>query len=111
MEQKPLQLIEKPNLVFKRGQKELYELICKNLAANKPITYEEARSIYFSKGCNVMQDGWPHWTFYDYETKTWHHRPWSEEAVKYNTFNWLTNNIGRLVVKGALRIIPQIELT
>lgn len=110
---KPLQLIQKSSLVFRRGQKELYELICQKLTVNQPITYEEARKIYFAHGCNLMMDGWPHSGHLvkvdgdDWKVKYF---PLTEDEVKYATFNWLTNNIGRLVVKGALKVIPMIQL-
>ena len=114
MSDKPLQLIQRTDLVFKRGQKDLYELICKKLEKNESITYEEARKIYFAKGCNIMKDGWPHWSYMvkNNDTGDWKHesKPMSEAQVKYLTFNWLTCNIGKLVVKGALKVIPMIEL-
>lgn len=111
---KPLQLIVRPNMTLSAAQQDLYTLVCEKLKVNKSITYEEAQKIYFEKGCKIMKDGWPHY-FYQVqnnETKQWedHSRPIHEDEVKYMTFNWLTFNIGKLVIKGYLKIIPQIEL-
>lgn len=116
MTDKPLQLIRRPNLVLTKAQVDLYALICVKLKSNEPILYEEAKDIYFAKACQNLRDGWPHWWNY------WGHkdekgewvgewRRYSDDMVKYTVFNWLTSNIGKLVMKGALKIIPQIELS
>jgi hypothetical protein len=115
MKEKPLQLIHKPNLIFRKGQKDLYELICAKLIKNEPLTYEEVRPIYFTHACNILKDGWPHSAYMtrNIETDQWENRYYklSEDEVKYATFNWLTRTIGVLVMKGALKIIPQIQLS
>lgn len=111
---KVFQLVKFSNLVLTPAQKDLYALICEKLKDNKPILYEEAKKIYFEKGCRTMRNGWPHWwwSVKNEETGNYEARyaPYTEEAVKYITFNWLTFNIGKLVVKGALKVIPQIKL-
>lgn len=115
MEEKPLQLIAKPTLTLRPAQQDLYKLICQKLKENKPIEYDEAKKIYFEKGCKNMINGWPHfsYSFWVEEEKRWQHKdiPFTEENVRCTVFTWLTFNIGRLVMKGALKIIPQIELT
>lgn len=111
---KPLQLIVRPNLTLRPAQESLYKLISQKLAENKSITYEEAQEIYFKQACRDMYNGWPHTSWYmkrDGELEYhWERTPISEEGVKFIVFQWLTFNIGRLVVKGYLKIIPQIEL-
>lgn len=111
---KPLQLIVRPNLTLRPAQESLYKLISQKLAENKSITYEEAQEIYFKQACRDMVNGWPHysWSTYNKETEKYdyHQTRLSEEFVKYTVFQWLTFNIGKLVVKGYLKIIPQIEL-
>jgi hypothetical protein len=115
MDEKPLQLIKRPNLVLREAQESLYVLICQKLKANEPITYEEAQKIYFEKSCRMMYNGWPHYCWYgkkDDETENTHHYSrLSDDNVKWLVANWLTSNIGKLVMNGALKIIPQIELT
>lgn len=111
---KPLQLIVRPNLTLRPAQESLYKLISQKLVENKSITYEEAQEIYFKQGCKMMKDGWPHYqSYHQNSTETvpqWHYYRLSEENVKYIVFQWLTFNIGKLVIKGYLKIIPQIEL-
>ena len=112
---KPLQLIVRPNLTLRPAQESLYKLISQKLVENKSITYEEARDIYFKQACQNMINGWPHYSYsvQDNETKNWirHHIRLSEANVKFTVFRWLTFNIGKLVIKGYLKIIPQVELT
>jgi hypothetical protein len=114
MEEKPLQLIIRPNLTLRPAQETLYKLISQKLKDNQSITYEEAQDIYFKQGCRNMINGWPHYSYsvQDNETKQWIRKDvrLSEEFVKYTVFQWLTFNIGKLVIKGYLKIIPQIEL-
>lgn len=115
MENKPLQLIKRPNLILTKGQKSLYELICLKIPANKPITYEEAKEIYITKVPHTMVNGQlaTYNPWYERNETGWNGKyiPLNDEQVKFAVLNWLTINIGRLVVKGALKIIPQIELT
>lgn len=110
------QLVKKPTLKLTKAQTDLYSLICDKLATNKPLEYEEVKQIYISKACQQVRDGKVYW--YNY----YHHKNekdeweggvsfYSEDVVKNIVFCWLTFNIGKLVMKGALKIIPQIQLT
>lgn len=112
---KNFQLIKKPTLRLTPSQKELYELVVKKIEKNKPILYEEAKNIYFTKSCRNMINGLPHYyTNYHHkdEKGEWvgGRKPYNEWMINTAVVDWLVRNLGILIIKGALKVIPQIEL-
>ena len=115
MAEKPLQLILRPSSRLSKAQKALYPLICKKLKTNTPITYKEAKKIYLTKACQQIVDGVPHhWNYWwrnEDGEMVGRYEPLQEDEIRARVFLWLTQNIGALVLRGYLKIIPQIELS
>jgi len=104
---------------FTTAQQQLYALICLKIKNNEKLLFEEARQIYIKYVNRYLIDGVPHhWNYwadrhlmsdgtYGYTSKL---EPMNDEEITFCTQEWLITNIGRLVIKGALDVIPQIEL-
>lgn len=106
---------------MRKGQASLFDLITEKLATNQSVTLAEARNIWVEQVCMHLIDGKPHGyrlhygspahdgtgTLIGYGTKL---QPLSQEEIDFNTMNWLTKNIGLLVMRGYLKVIPQIQL-
>lgn len=115
--QKSLSIIRRPNLT--NGQKDLYALIVDKLNGNEPIYFLEAKDIFIKKVCKQVYDGIPY-CFNIYANRyvddsgevnfKGGYEPMTEDEVTKRVLLWLTSNIGALVLKGYLKLIPQIEL-
>jgi hypothetical protein len=100
---------------LRRGQASLYDLIVSKLDTGERITLDEAENIWRTKVCRNMLKGVPHsYRFYPAEdgTNNWYGRydPMSRDEITFTVLNWLTKNIGILVIRGYLKVIPMIEL-
>lgn len=107
-------LIKRPNL--SKAQKPLFDLICKKLGNNQKLTLPEVKDIYLNYSCRDVRDGIPY--YYEY-CKSYDHKEnkciggYSPMPIKYAdmlTTMWLMHNIGALVLKGYLKVIPILEL-
>lgn len=105
-----------------QGQKVLYEVICDKLKSNSPIYTEEAISIWKDNVCRLEKDGVPcYWNWYHTNTgeldKDGHIvwkpglTPLTNSEITTRSLGWLMMSIGALVLKGYLKIIPQISLS
>lgn len=108
----PIQIYKKPKLT--QGQKLLYGLICEKLKTNKPIHFREAKTIYIEQVCKDVRNGvvyWHNWWWCnEKDEQVGRYEPLPEELVPQRVLLWLTSNIGSLVLKGYLKVIPSIEL-
>ena len=98
-----------------KAQKYLYSLICKKLKKEEKLTFEEAKKLYLGYVNRYMIEGVPHKTNYWVPTEepgqyTSRLEPMTQEEIDWATSFWLTANIGRLVLKGYLQVMPMIEL-
>lgn len=119
---KPLKrgLILRRNYHLTKGQVGLYELVCKKLKTQEPITFNEAKDIFINKVARDVRNGIMYredYHFIKIETDgkierkiKWFSRPMTDWEIKNRVSLWLVNGIGSLVLKGALKVIPAIEL-
>lgn len=108
-------IINKTNLTD--GQRCLYGVICEKLKSDTPIYAEEAVKMWLE---NVSRanfiNGEPHtyeyYGRYDDIQKKWVPcwRKLSDWEIKTRSITWLMAAIGALVLKGYLKIIPQLEI-
>lgn len=109
--QKALDIIKRPHL--SKGQKVLYSLICKKLEREERLTFQEAKDIYINNSCRDVRDGIPY--RYDYYHRNAEDKivgaciPMEEWYLSQIVMMWLTHNIGCLVLKGYLKVIPTID--
>jgi len=113
---KALQIVKRPNLT--KAQKSLFALICDKLKTDEKILYNEAEEIWVKKVCREVRNGVPH--YYNYYKDRYEedgevkfkggYEPLPEQWIVQRVLLWLTSNIGSLVLKGYLEVIPQIEL-
>jgi hypothetical protein len=102
------------------AQKSLYELICRKLHSGDAITISEAKDIWLRQVHSNWKwsDGKPtHYVSvprykedgkFDYWTTEL--QPFKHEEMLKTVLLWLTHNIGMMVIKGHLKVIPQIEI-
>lgn len=114
MIEKPLLIKQKNNL--RDGQRSLYELICKKIKENCNLTYEEAKQLYIKFGCQTVFDGVPKyqcclWSKDEHGMMRYEWREQKGEILRLNVLNWLTRNIGLLVIRGYLQVLPALDLT
>lgn len=110
---KPVLVVSRSTL--RRGQASLYDLIIVKLKSGDPITLEEAKDIWLTKVCRKMYNGVPHRTMYGYwEDGEWrqHFRdvPMTDTDITFAVLDWLTRNLGLLVMRGYLKVIPMVQL-
>lgn len=115
---KPVLAVSRTSL--RKGQASLYDLLAAKLKSGEAVTIKEARGIWLTKVCRKMYGGVPHRTDY-YAEKIlnergdivgWHAKdvPMTDEEVMFTVMNWLTKNIGILVIRGYLKAIPMVRL-
>lgn len=114
---KSLSIIKKP--LTNKSQKALYAFILEKIKLNEPLKMNEITSLWIQHVCKNIIDGVPHyWDYwanpYKAEDGVTKHRgaykPHSKEFIEKLSVIWLTRTIGVLVMKGLLKIIPQIEI-
>lgn len=98
------------------AQASLYDLIVEKVKNNQSVEYAEAENIWIDKACRNVTNGVPYgYRYYPLHdgTNNWSSRlePLDDKEIAFNVMNWLTRNIGILVLKGYLEVIPKIELT
>lgn len=111
---KGVMIIRRPNLTD--AQKPLFALICDKLCKGDKLTMPEIKQIYIKYACREVRNGvpyfWDYWKNYDYINKKsvggWVKRP--DKHLNQLVTMWLMNNIGSLVLKGYLKVLPIIEL-
>lgn len=91
----------------------LYANLVKHNKQNSPLLFEEAKRMYLNHGCRDVRNGIPY--TYDYWMKdskgerSGGYVPMSENEIKIYATHWIMHNIGALVLKGYLKVLPQIE--
>lgn len=99
---------------LRRSQAALYDLLSKRVATGKTVTYEEAHKIWVSKACrNKIGDKPASWVWrYDHDKEKYYSvlEEMPDDLIKMTVIGWLTRTIGILVMKGYLKVIPQVEL-
>jgi predicted methyltransferase len=98
------------------AQKGLYELLCKKLKSGESLTLEEVVICYSENMKDVMI--YEKWcaegktelieinVIKSFQEKNWY---WTYH-VRLRIMQWLITTIGVLVIKGALKIIPNLEI-
>lgn len=111
-QEKSVRIYKRPNLT--QGQKSLFGLITIKLEKNTPISFDEAKKIYLEKVCKNIRNGIPHWynswKRNEKDEMVGGYEPLNEWELNNRILMWLTSNIGSLVLKGYLKVIPAIEL-
>lgn len=110
--------LAKPTLsrsVLRRGQASLYDLIVDKIENGDTLTLNEARGIWLTKVCRNIVDGKPHsYRYFPRQdgSNNWYGKyvPMDDDQVNFAVMNWLTKNIGILVMRGYLKVIPMIQL-
>lgn len=106
-----------PSVLTTPAQVDLYKLIVGKLNSTDKITLDEAKHIWLNKVHRVWmkdKDGHPmaNGYYWDDIEERWidnKHRM-TEYEINFTVINWLTRNIGLLVIKGALKVIPMIDV-
>ena len=89
-----------------KGQLALYELFYKATEDERIIKKQELFEIYKRVAEGKSYD----WT-YKGDQKVWYWRPWDDWQWNLNFFSWFTYNLGALLKKGCLRVVPAIDLS
>lgn len=109
---KGITIFKKPNLT--KGQKSLFEVICLKLEKGDVLTFSEAKEIYINNVNREMRNGVPYffnwWWRNEKDEMVGRLEPMSKEQINIAVITWLTHNIGCLVLKGYLKILPVLEL-
>lgn len=113
MSEQALVLKKRANLT--KGQHVLYGLICKKLETNDVILLQEIKDIYVHYACREVRNGVPYtynfWWKKENEQWLGRYEPMTSEQVTLWSLKWITQNIGSLVLKGYLKVLPQLQLT
>lgn len=108
MVNKSLSIVKNPRLT--RGQTELYSIICGKIKDNDKLKFEEARRIYIGFVNRNMINGIPHSYQYDWESKQFKLLPMTDDYLNFVVLTWLTQNLGALILKGYLTVLPAVDL-
>ena len=113
MKNEILYIEKRPKLT--KSQTILYTLILKKIDSGDPITFLEAKDIYVNHACREVRNGVPQvyncWWKNEKDEIVGRYQDMSDYEVTTRTMLWLTQNIGSLVLKGCLKVIPQIEIS
>jgi hypothetical protein len=97
------------------GQEYLYRTICDKISGEDKLTLKEAREMYIAFGCRDVRNGIPYcynyWWRNEKGDMVGRSEPMTEDMIKTAVVMWLTHNIGSLVLKGYLTILPALELS
>jgi hypothetical protein len=99
-----LAIVNKSSL--RPGQLSLYKLIVNKIDTGDILTLDEARHIWLTKVHGDVEGDKVYCMDYYVNRR----RPMSNDEINFNVMNWLMLNIGRLVIRGYLKVVPQIEL-
>ncbi len=111
---KSLAIIQNPRLTT--GQKSLYTIVCQKIQSGDKLIFQEAKDIYLKSVNRYMIKGIPH--RYNYwipipnnpGSYTSELQPMTEEEINFTVLDWLTSNLGRLILKGYLTVLPAVDL-
>lgn len=94
---------------MRRGQRLLYELVCKTLAEGQPMRRRDYEALYVNQ---IRRMGIYARDYVDREGKTVREvrRPYHENETRQAAAQWVVSTLGRLVKMGALKVVPQIQL-
>lgn len=110
--QQGLALKKRPHLTV--GQKCLYDLVRIKLDRDESLLFSEVKPIYVNHVCRTVQNGVPYYFNYwwrnDKDEIVGRDEPMSEQQILAASVMWLTHNIGSLVLKGYLKVLPVLEL-
>jgi hypothetical protein len=110
-QEKTLSIVEKG--VLRPGQLGLYKLIVEKIETNATLNIDEAEHIWLTKVHRDVRDGIPYRTdYYLLESSSWRDAqvPMDRWEIDFAVMNWLMKNIGLLVLRGYLKVIPMVEL-
>lgn len=91
------------------GQEILYKLLVKK----DVIPLEAVKKVYINYGCRHTIDGVPYLAHYVEDSRgnyTLKHFPMNDWQLQRAVFNWLTHNLGVLIIKGFLDMTPLVSL-
>jgi len=113
IEFKPL-AIEK-SIRITKAQSMLLKLIVEKTQNQEKLTYQEAEKIYLTYAhryfVNKVPARYNYWVpTSEVGNYTSRLEPMTKEEIEWATTLWLTGNIGKLVLKGYLKILPEMEL-
>lgn len=108
-----LAIIKKPRLT--KGQELLFAVICKKIETDTKLVYQEAKDIWLNYVHCYVTDGLPYSYQFDSgsedgKTYTTSLQLMTQDMVNFTVLNWLTRNIGMLVLKGYLTVLPALDL-
>lgn len=113
MSDKSLTIIKRARL--SKGQVPLYAKLVKNSNEGTVLQYEECEEMYLKYGCRGIRSGIPHtynnYKSWDEKSDSWKgaYEAMTECEIQRATSMWIMHNIGSLVLKGYLKVLPQIE--
>lgn len=103
---------------LRKGQASLYDLIVEKIKTGDKVSIDEAREIWLTKVARHVEEGIPYRTDYyanmfERDGKTYFTSslvPMTEDEIQFTVLNWLMKNIGVLVIRGYLKVVPMVEL-
>lgn len=102
------------NATLVKSQRMMYSLICEKIKNKERLRLLEVRDIWLNYSHKDTRNGVPYyfnWWWRDETDKmVGRYEPMNEEQITIAMTMFLTNTIGRLVLKGYLRVIPELEL-
>lgn len=107
---KPVSFIEDVG-GLSRGQKLLLELLCQKIKSDNGIKIDDIKSCYYDA---VSRDGYLNWT--DWSTGGSRQRKITKDEFiqtwqsRQKSLQWFKSNIGSVILKGKLLIIPLIDI-
>lgn len=97
-----------------KKQQLVYKFVYNKVKSDETINFEEIKQLYIDYGNGNVINGIPHSPEYAFKQPdgSWKYQsyPMYPEEIKRVSIYWFTQKLGVLVVKGALKIIPQIEI-
>ena len=94
---------------MRRGQRLLYELVCKTLAEGRPLMRREYEALYANR-IRRMDIYARDYVDRDGKTVREVRRPYHADETRRAAAQWVVRTLGSLVQIGALKVVPQIQL-
>ncbi len=99
----------KENFRLTDKQKVLYLFIVDKVEKDEAITFDEAKNLYAKYSCHDLLEGEPaRYAPYLVDGKCEIIKQ-DKYELRQNVVNYITRGIGSLVLKGALKITPQLQ--
>jgi hypothetical protein len=113
---KAVSVVNKPSL--RPGQLSLYKLIVEKIDKCEILNLKEAESIWLEKVHSDTVNGIPYRMDYYAGRHEEHGQVYytgarvkmTRDEIEFTVMNWLMKNIGLLVIRGYLKVIPTISL-